>query len=211
MGISRHNWTSQGSDWRPSLEYYRAPWQCPRWAPFPSEMFIPGRKPLLPQKTVCFSELPVQTLPKQREAVSRHTGSIFPAETLLKSQPHLATLNMESTALKQHWHNIHPLISISQLPCSWILMGSRAWIRVPIPCCHDGMLDVHPTNSTTVLCVLFVKDIEKSPENWKSEAHNYPTFYIKVTSGEIFPKRVRQLQEPPQKNPSSQKLEQTGI
>lgn len=115
MGISRHNWTSQGSDWRPSLEYYRAPWQCPRWAPFPSEMFIPGRKPLLPQKTVCFSELPVQTLPKQREAVSRHTGSIFPVETPLKSQPHLATLNMESTALKQHWYNIHLLITSLQL------------------------------------------------------------------------------------------------
>lgn len=76
------------------------------------------------------------------------------------------------------------------------------------------MLDVRPTNNTTVLCVLFVKDIEKSPENWKSEAHNYPTFYIEVTSGEIFPKWVSQLQElqePPQKKPCSQKLEQTGV
>lgn len=129
MGISRHNWTSWGSDWRASLEYYRAPWQCPRCAPFPSETFIPCRKHLLPQKIVSFSELPVQTLPKQSKTVSRHTGSIFPAETLLKSQPHLATLNMESTALKQHWHNIQLPISISQLPCSWILMRSRGWIR----------------------------------------------------------------------------------
>lgn len=73
------------------------------------------------------------------------------------------------------------------------------------------MLDVHSNNDATVLCVLFVKDIEKPPVNSRSEAHSYPIFYIKATSGEIFPKWVSQLQEPPQTAPYSQKLEQTGI
>lgn len=211
MGISRYDWTSQGSDWRASLEHYRALGQCPTCVPFPSEIFIPCRKHLLPQKWVYFLELPVQTLPKQSEAVSRHTGSIFPTETLLKSQPHLATLNMESPALKQHWHNIQLPISISQLPCSWILRRSRGWIRDSHSVLPQGMLDVHPTNNATVPCVLFVKDIEKSPVNWKSEAHCYPAFCITVTSGEIFPKWISQCRNHPKQPPTHKSWSRLGF
>lgn len=211
MGISRHNWTSQGSDWRDSLEYGRAPWQCPRCASFLSEIFIPFRKHLLPQKIGVSLELPAQTLPKQSKAISRHTGSIFPAETLLKSQPHLATLNMENTALKQRWHNIQIPFSISQLPCGWVLMGSRGWLRASHSLLPWWDALCAPTSAATVLYVLFVKYIEKSPANWKPEAQNYPTFYIKITSGETFPEWASQLQESPQTTPCSQVLEETGI
>lgn len=176
MGISRHNWTSQGSDWRDSLEYGRAPWQCPRCASFLSEIFIPFRKHLLPQKIGVSLELPAQTLPKQSKAISRHTGSIFPAETLLKSQPHLATLNMENTALKQRWHNIQIPFSISQLPCGWVLMGSRGWLRTshsllpwwdalcaPHQCCHSPLYS---------LCEMHWKVTSKL-KAWSTELSNF--------------------------------------
>lgn len=104
---------------------------------------------------------------------------------------------MESTVLKQHWHNTQLPILISQLPCSWILMGSRGWIRTP-----HSMLPwwdaVCASHQWCLNYVLFVKYFEKSPGNWKPEAQNHPTFYIEVGSGEIFPKWASQLQEPPQ-------------
>lgn len=59
---------------------------------------------------------------------------------------------------------------------------------LPAPCSHDGILDVHPVNDATILYILFVKYIEKSPANSKPEAQNYQTFSIEVNSGEISPK-----------------------
>lgn len=56
---------------------------------------------------------------------------------------------------------------------------------LPAPCSHDGILYVYPVNDATVLYILFVKYIEKSPANSKPEAQIIKLFLLKSILGKF--------------------------